>query len=132
MFSVFIFSAINAIFYGTQFVASSYSPTLLNLSSIPNGHEGNRSLTIVQSSQGTFGSSVLVETLNNGSHIYIVPHSGWNGVTVNWLHVGQFLSVPTVRQGQIEIKYGTRKLCKYITFDEVSIFLSRGNLFLEK
>ena len=107
-----------AVIYGTQNIASSNSPSrlILNLRSID---EGNFSETVVQPT-GNQHSNVLVETSNNGSHLYIFPHSGFGAVDVNWLHLGKRFNGTSIQQGQFEMHYSTQTLCNYFTFATVS------------
>ena len=112
---------IHAIYYGTQTVRSSSSTTLLDLSSVPKGFEGNTSLTIVHSSHDS--PTVLYEASNNDSHVYIIPHNGWDENTVKWLQVSLVYHLADIRQSQVEIRYSTKTLCKFIIFSRVSIII---------
>ena len=113
---------IHAIYYGTQTVRSSSSTTLLDLSSVPKGFEGNTSLTLVHSSHES--PTVLYEVSNNDSHIYIIPHNGWAETTVKWLQVSLVYHLADIRQGQVEIRYSTKTLCKFISFSQVSYIIA--------
>ena len=113
-----LYLEIHAIYYGTQTVTTSNSPTLLDLSSVPKGYEGNTSLTLVHSSHDS--PTVLYEVSNNDSHVYIIPHNGWADTTVKWLQVSLVYHLADIRQGQVEIRYSTKTMCKFIFFSRVS------------
>ena len=116
--SFVLYLEIHAIYYGWQTVKTNNSPSLLDLSSVPKGFEGNMSLTIVHSSHDS--PTVLYEVSNNDSHIYIIPHNGWAETTVKWLQVSLVYQLADIRQGQVEIRYSTKTLCKFISFSQVS------------
>ena len=119
--SFVLYLEIHAIYYGWQTVKTNNAPSLLDLSSVPKGFEGNTSLTIVHSSHDS--PTVLYEVSNNDSHVYIIPHNGWDENTVKWLQVSLSYHLADIRQSQVEIRYSTKTLCKFIIFSRVSIII---------
>ena len=94
------------------------SPTPLDIT-LPDGHAGNFSETIVQTT-GNQHSTVLVERYNNGTHFFIFPHSGFSETDVNWLHLGGLYTGTSIQQGQVDIQYTTKTLCSFVEFANVS------------
>ena len=69
---------------------------------------------------GNQHSTVLVERSNNGSHFFIFPHRGFTETDVNWLYLGGLYGGSEIMQGQIDVQYTTKTLCRYVTFPGVS------------